>query len=160
VAAVLAAPLGLLGYWGYSAWATDHLAGFVWVEKNAHNSFDFGRGIILAAKGAIIFGPTVPVALTLLVIAAAVTLTACSLTERIPGYLHVYTLVVVVLALAPGPHYLGSKPRFLLPAMLLGLPLARLLARASIWVLIPLLAILAAASTWFGIYLMTIGWAP
>jgi len=160
VAAALAAPLGLLGYWGYSAWATHHLAGFVWVEKNAHNSFDFGKGIILAAKSAIISGPTAPVALTLLVIAAAVTLTACSLTERIPVYLHVYTLVVVVLALAPGPYYLGSKPRFLLPAMLLGLPLARLLARASIWVPIPLIAILAAASTWFGIYLMTIGWAP
>src|SRR6516162_21431 len=45
-AAVLAAPLGLLGYWAYSAWATHHLAGFAWVEKNAHNSFDFGRGIV------------------------------------------------------------------------------------------------------------------
>jgi Mannosyltransferase (PIG-V) len=159
-AAALAAPLGLLGYWGYSAWATHHLAGFFWVEKNAHNSFDFGKGIILAAERAIISGPTAQDALTLLVIAAAVILTAVSLTERIPVYLHVYTLAVVVLALAPGPYYLGSKPRFLLPAMLLGLPLARLLARASIWVLIPLIAILAAASTWFGIYLMTIGWAP
>ena len=99
-------------------------------------------------------------ALTLLVIAAAIILTACSLAERIPVYLHVYTLVVVLLALTPGPYYLGSKPRFLLPAMLLGLPLARLLARARIWVLIPLIAVLAAASTWFGIYLMTTGWAP
>jgi hypothetical protein len=157
---VPAAPLGLLGYWGYSAWATHHLAGFGWVEKNAHNSFDWGKGIIVAAKNAIISGPTAPVALTLLVIAAVLTLTACSLTERIPVYLHAYTLVVVVLALAPGPYYLGSKPRFLLPAMLLGLPLARLLARARIWVLIPLFAVLAAASTWFGLYLMTVGWAP
>jgi len=157
---VLAAPLGLLGYWGYSAWATHHLAGFAWVEKNAHNNFDFGKGIIVAVRTAIISGPTAPAALTLLVIAAGVTLTACSLTERIPVYLHAYTLVVVVLALAPGPYYLGSKPRFLLPAMLLGLPLARLLARARIWVLVPLFAVLAAASTWFGIYLMTIGWAP
>ncbi len=157
---VLAAPLGLLGYWAYSAWATHHLAGFGWVEKNAHNNFDFGKGIIVAARTAIISGPTAPVALTLLVIAAGVTLTACSLTERIPGYLHAYTLVVVVLALTPGPDFLGSKPRFLLPAMLLGLPLARLMTRARIWVLIPLFAVLAAASTWFGMYLMTVGWAP
>jgi len=160
VAAALAAPFGLLGYWAYSAWATHHLAGFVWVEKNAHNSFDWGKGIILAVKSAIISGPTPQAALTLLVIAAAVVLTACSLTERVPVYLHVYTLVVVALALAPGPYYLGSKPRFLLPAMLLSLPLARLLARAPTWVLIPAFAVLAAASTWFGIYLMTIGWAP
>jgi len=159
-AAVVTAPLGLVGYWAYSAWATHHLAGFVWVETNAHNSFDWGNGIILAAKQAIIYGPNASVALTLLVIAAAVILTAWSLAERIPVYLHAYTLVVVVLALAPGPYYLGSKPRFLLPAMLLGLPLARLLARARIWVLIPVIAVLAAASTWFGIYLMTTGWAP
>ena len=159
-AAVVTAPLGLVGYWAYSAWATHHLAGFVWVEGNAHNSFDWGKGIILAAKQAIIYGPNASVALTLLVIAAAVILTAWSLAERIPVYLHVYTLVVVVLALAPGPYYLGSKPRFLLPAMLLALPLARLLARARIWVLIPVIAVLAAASTWFGIYLMTTGWAP
>ncbi len=159
-AAVLTAPLGLAGYWAYSAWATRHVGGFVWVEQNAHNSFDWGNGIILAAKQAIISGPTAGVALTLLVIAAAVILTCCSLAERIPVCLHVYTLVVVVLALAPGPYYLGSKPRFLLPAMLLGLPLARLLARAPVWVTIPLIAVLAAASTWFGIYLMTTGWAP
>lgn len=160
VVALITAPLGLAGYWAYSAWATHHLAGFAWVEKNAHNSFDWGKGIILAAKQAIISGPTAGVALTLLVIAAAVILTACSLAERIPIYLHVYTLVIVVLALAPGPYYLGSKPRFLLPAMLLGLPLARLLAKAPIWLLVPLIAVLAAASTWFGIYLMTTGWAP
>lgn len=159
-AAVVTAPLGLVGYWAYSAWATHHLAGFAWVEENAHNSFDWGKGIILAAKQAIIYGPNASVALTLLVIAAAVILTGCSLAERIPVCLHAYTLVVIVLALAPGPYYLGSKPRFLLPAMLLGLPLARPLARAPIWVLIPVIAILAAASTWFGIYLMTTGWAP
>ena len=158
--AAVTAPLGLAGYWAYSAWATRHLAGFAWVEKNAHNSFDWGKGIIVAAKQAIIAGPTAGVALTLLVIAAAVILTGCSLAERIPVYLHAYTLVVVLLALTPGPYYLGSKPRFLLPAMLLGLPLARLLAKAPIWVLIPLIAVLAAASTWFGIYLMTTGWAP
>ncbi len=159
-AAVVTAPLGLVGYWAYSAWATHHVAGFAWVEGNAHNNFDWGQGIILAAKQAIIYGPNASVALTLLVIAAAVILTAWSLAERIPVYLHAYTLVIVVVALAPGPYFLGSKPRFLLPAMLLGLPLARLLARARIWVLIPLIAVLAAASTWFGIYLMTTGWAP
>jgi Mannosyltransferase (PIG-V) len=101
--ALLSAPLGLLGYWGYSAWATHHLAGFLWVEKNAHNNFDFGKGIFLAARSAIISVPSAFVLLTLLVIAAAVTLTACSLAERIPVYLHAYTLVVVVLALGPGP---------------------------------------------------------
>jgi len=80
--------------------------------------------------------------------------------SRAPGATSAYTLVVMVLALGPGPNYLGSKPRFLLPAMLLALPLARLLARASGWILVPLIAVFAAASTWFGLYLLTVGWAP
>jgi Mannosyltransferase (PIG-V) len=160
LAALLLAPLGLLGYWGYTAWALHQPEGWLWVEKNAHNSFDWGQSTILTLKNAIIDGPTAPVALTLLVIAAAVTLTICSLTERMPVGLHAYTLVVVLIALATGPDYLGSKPRFLLPAVLLGLPLARLLAPVRTWMLIPLIAMLAATSTWFGLYLMTIGWAP
>ena len=77
-----------------------------------------------------------------------------------PMYLYAYTFVIVLTTLGSGPSYLGSKPRFLLPAMLLGLPLARLLAPARIWVLIPLIAVFAAASTWFSLYLMSVGWAP
>ena len=80
--------------------------------------------------------------------------------ERMPVYVHVYTLAVVLIALAAGPYFFGGKPRFLLPAVLLGLPLARLLAPARTWVLIPLIAMFAVASTWFGLYLMTVGWAP
>ena len=159
-AALLLAPLGLLGYWGYVAWTVHRLGGWFSLEKSVKNGFDWGQSIMLALKNAIIDEPTAFVVLTLLVLAAAATLAVCSLTERMPVCLHAYTLVIVLTALATGPYYLGSKPRFLLPAMLLGLPLARLLAPARIWVLIPLIAMLAAASTWFSLYLMSVGWAP
>ncbi len=159
-AALLLAPLGLLGYWGYVAWALHRPGGWFLLEKNVHNGFDWGHSTMLALKDAIINGPTASKALILLVIAAAAALAACSLTERMPVFLHVYTLVIVVTAISTGPHYLGSKPRFLLPAMLLGLPLASLLAPARTWVLAPLIAMLAAASTWFSLYLMSAGWPP
>jgi hypothetical protein len=159
-AALLLAPLGLLGYLGYVAWATHRPGGWFSLEKNVQNGFDWGHSTMLAVKDAIIDGPTAFVALTLLVIAAAAAITVYSLTERMPVCLHAYTLVIVLTALATGPYYLGSKPRFLLPAMLLGFPLARLLAPARTWVLIPLIAILAATSTWFSLYLMSVGWAP
>ncbi len=159
-AAVLLAPLGLLGYWGYAAWEMHRLDGWFWVEKNAHLSFDWGRGMVQAVEHAIMSGPTPQAALTLLVVAAAVILAAWSLTERLPAALHSYTLVVVLMALVTGSYYIGSKPRFLLPAMLLGLPLARILAPARAWALVPLIAVLAAASVWFGLYLMSAGWAP
>jgi hypothetical protein len=159
-AALLLSPLGLLGYWGYVAWAMRRPDAWFVLEKNVHNGFDLGRGIVLALKNAIIYGPTAYVALTLLVLAAAVVLAACSVTERMPLCLHVYTLAIVLAALTTGPYYLGSKPRFLLPAMLLGLPLARLLSPLRSWLLIPLAVMLAAASIWFGLYLMSVGWAP
>ncbi|HEX5304191.1 MAG TPA: mannosyltransferase family protein [Streptosporangiaceae bacterium] len=158
--ALLLAPLGLFGYWGYVAWAVHRPGGWFWVEKNLHLGLDWGQSILLALKNALIDEPTAFVTLTLLVIAAAVALAVCSLTERMPVYVHVYTQVVVLIALATGPDFFGGKPRFLLPAVLLGLPLARLLVPARTWVLIPLIAMFAAASTWFGLYLMSVGWAP
>lgn len=159
-AAVLLAPLGLLGFLGYVSWATRRLDGWFALEKKVHNGFDLGHSLLLTLKDAIVYGPTVSVALTLLVIAAAVVLTGWSLTERMPACLHAYTLVIVLTALATGPYYLGSKPRFMLPAMLLGLPLARRLAPARTWLLIALIAAFAAASTWLTLYLMSRGSAP
>jgi hypothetical protein len=159
-AALPLAPLGLVGYWGYAAFQTHRLDGWFWVEKNAHLSVDWGRGMVQTAEHAVMSGPSPQVALTLLVIAAAVTLAAWSLADRLPAFVYAYTFVVVLTALVTGPFYLGSKPRFLLPAVLLGLPLARLLAPARTWILVPLIAVLAAASTWFGLYLMSVGWAP
>ncbi len=159
-AALVLAPLGLLGYWGYVAWAVRRPGGWFLLEKKLHLGFDWGHSTMLAVKNAIVNGPTASKALILLVIAVAVALTAWSLTERMPLCLHAYTLVIVLTALAAGPWFLGSKPRFLLPAMLLSLPLARLLALARMWVLIPLTSMLAVASTWFSLYLMSVGWPP
>jgi hypothetical protein len=49
----------------------------------------------------------------------------------------------------------------MLPAFLLALPMARLLAPLRTSVLVPLLVVLTAASTWFGLYLSIIAqWAP
>ena len=94
-------------------------------------------------------------------IVAAVLLMLWSLTERIPVYLHVYTIVVVLMALTTSANWVSSKPRFLLPAVLLALPLARLLAPLRTSVLVPLIGVLAVATTWFGLYLTVIArWTP
>jgi hypothetical protein len=159
VAAVLIAPLGLIAYWTYAACLTDHPAGWFWVERNAHNSFDWGDATVHTVWNTIL-DPTLPDVLTVLAIVAAVGITAVILVEKIPIALKVYTVAVVVTAVCTGPYYFGSKPRFLLPAVLLGLPLARLLGRVRWCVLVPLIAVLAAAATWFALYLMSVGWAP
>jgi hypothetical protein len=159
-AAVLLAPLGLLGFFGYVALATHRLNGWFLLEKKVHNHFDLGYSMLVSLKDAILYRPAAYLILTLLVVAAAVVLAACTLTERMPACLYAYTFTIVLIAWATGPWYLGSKPRFILPAMLLGLPLARWLAPARTWLLFPLIAVFAAASTWLTLYLMSIGWAP
>lgn len=160
VAAVILAPLGLLGYWGYAAWAWHRPDAWFFMEHKMNSSWDWGSSTFSIVKSAVMHGTTAPVALTLVVVAAAVILTGCLLADRIPWSLKAYVLLVVATAVCTGPDYLGAKPRHLMVALLLGLPLARPLARARLWVSVPLLAVLAAASAWFGLYLMSLNWAP
>lgn len=162
LAAVLLAPLGLLGYLGYVALATHRLDGWFWVERHTcHMVFDWGASTLRVAKGTLLDAPSVSQVLVVGALVAAVLLMLWSLTERIPVYLHAYTIVVVVLALFTSANWISSKPRFVLPAVLLALPVARLLAPLRTSVLVPLIVVLAAATTWFGLYLAVIAkWAP
>jgi hypothetical protein len=158
--ALLLSPLGVLAYWAYTADRLHSLGGFTGLEKNGHDGFDWGQGVLLSVKDALFDRPPAVEVMTLLVIAAAVVLTILSLTERFPWSVHVYTLVIVIIALGVGPLYLGSKPRFLLPAMLLSVPVARLLSPLPGWLLGLVIGVLGAASVWFSLFLMTAGWPP
>ena len=162
VAAVLLAPLGLLGYLGYVDLATHRLDGWFWVEKHVmHMTFDWGTSTLSVVKGTVFGTPAVAGVLVVGAIVAATLLMLWSLTERIPVYLHVYTIVVVLMALTTSANWVSSKPRFLLPAILLALPLARLLAPLRTSVLVPLIGVLTVATTWFGLYLTIIErWTP
>ena len=160
--AALLAPLGLLGFLGYVALRTHRLDGWFWIEKHTfHMAFDWGASTLQVLKGDFVDSPSVPEILVGLSLIAGVLLMVWSLTERIPFYLHVYTVVVVVVAVVTSANWIGSKPRFMLPAILLALPVARLLAPVRTAVLVPLFGVLTAVSTWFGLYLIVIGrWAP
>ncbi len=162
LAAAVLAPLGLLGYLGYVAAATHRLDGWFWVEKHTcHMVFDWGTSTLRVVTGTALGAPSVADVLVVAAIVAAALLMLWSLTERIPVYLHVYTIVVVFLALTTSANWISSKPRFMLPAVLLALPLARLLAPLRTSVLVPLIGVLAVATTWFGVYLTVIArWTP
>ena len=157
VTALLLAPLGLLGYWAYVALATHRLDGWFWIEEHVfHMSSDWGVSAARVIGQTFLDAPSVAGLLVVLAVLAALGLTAWSLTERVPLYLHAYTVVVVLMAFTASANWMSSKPRFLFPAFLLALPLARLLAPLRTSVLVPLLAVLTAASTWFGLYLLVI----
>jgi Mannosyltransferase (PIG-V) len=160
--AALLAPLGLLGFLGYVAIRTHRLDGWFWIEHHTfHMTFDWGTSTLRTLRHIFLDWPSVPQVLVGLTLVAGVSLMLWSLTERIPPCLHVYTVVVVVLALVSSANWIGSKPRFLLPAILLALPVARLLAPVRTAVLVPLIAVLTVLSTWYGLYLIAIvGWVP
>lgn len=162
LAGALLAPLGLLGFLGYVAEATHRLDGWSWVEKHSyHMVFDWGASLLSEARFTVLGTPSVAQVLLIGAIGAAVLLMFWSLTERIPVYLHVYTVAVVILAVTTSANWISSKPRFLLPAVLLALPAARLLAPLRTAVLVPLIGVLTVATTWFGLYLTVIAkWAP
>ena len=162
LAAALLAPLGLLGFLAYVAVRTRRLDGWFWIENHTfHMTVDWGTSTLHELKRIFLDAGGVPGLLVALAIIAGAALMVWSLTERIPLYLHVYTVVVVVMALMSSANWIGSKPRFILPAILLALPVARLLAPLRTSVLVPLIALLTALSTWFGLYLIVIGrWAP
>jgi hypothetical protein len=162
IAAALLAPLGLLGYLTYVAVATHRLDGWFWVERHTcHMVFDWGRSTLHVIKGVALGQPSIAQLLVVGAIVAAVLLLFWSLTERIPLYLHLYSAVVVIMAVTTSANWISSKPRFVLPAMLLALPVARLLAPLRTSVLVPLIGVLAVATTWFGLYLAIIArWTP
>ena len=143
----------MLGYWAYSAVRLRHLGGFVSLEKNGHDSFDWGQGVFFAVKDALFYRPSAVEVMTLFVLAAAVVLTICSLTERFPWSMHVYTLAIVdrpwrgtrlprlQAALPAPPVRAAGGPAPALPAWLLGL----------------VIGVLGAASVWFSLFLITTG---
>ena len=158
VAALLLAPLGMLGFLAYVAIGTRRLTGWFQVEKHVyHMSFDWGTSTVRDIIHTFLDAPTAGHLLVVLAFVAALCLTAWSLTDRsVPLYAHAYTIVVALLAFTASATWMSSKPRFILPAFLLALPVARLLAPVRTAILVPLIVVLTAASTWFGLYLLVI----
>ena len=159
IAAVVISPLGLIGFWVFVSAGLRYPGGWAAAESDAGQRIDWGVGTWHAVVRTL-SAPTAYSLLPVLAILAAAALAAWTVTERIPAYLKVYVLCTVVLALLTGPGWLGSKPRILLPALILGFPLAKILAPSRNYVLIPMIVILAAASAWFTLIQTTVGIAP
>jgi hypothetical protein len=159
VAAVVISPLGLIGFSLFVQLGLRVQGGWFKAESAAGQRIDWG----VSTWHAVVTNLTTPNAynlLSVLAILAAVGLAAWTITERIPAYLKVYVVCTVLLAVLTGPGSLGSKPRILLPALVLGFPLAKILAPSRNYVLIPMITILAAASAWFTLIQTTVGIAP
>ncbi|WP_280875823.1 mannosyltransferase family protein [Streptomyces pseudovenezuelae] len=154
------------GWAAYVLWVGhrkgDLLGGYFEVQRLWGSRFDFGRGSLLLAKHLLLHGDRFVFPMTMMIVAAATVLYALLLADRAPLPLLVYTGVLLLIALG-GSGFFESKPRFLLPAFPLLLPLARALvrtARARPWHATVVVGALAGLSFGYGAYLVVIANTP
>jgi|SRR4051794_7029991 len=142
LAAVLIAPLGLMGYLGWVAYETGDLDGYFAVTQGWGNGLDGGRAFGAWIVGYLV-GPSPLLGLAILVgLVALVGLVVLCVRQRLPLPVLVYTVAMVVLALTTSG-YFGSKPRYLLPVFPLLFPVASWLVGRPRWVAATGLAVAA-----------------
>ncbi|KPI23816.1 hypothetical protein OK074_7033 [Actinobacteria bacterium OK074] len=160
------AALAPLGWAGYVLWVGsrrgDLLHGYFEVQDNWGSHFDLGQGTLLFLRHLMLSGGRFTFPMALVIVAAAVVLFALLLADRAPLPLVVYTAVLLLVVLG-GSGFFASKPRFLLPAFPLLIPLARALvrtARARPWHATVVVGALAGLSFAYGAYLVVFARTP
>ncbi|MBA6438046.1 mannosyltransferase family protein [Streptomyces sp. GMR22] len=128
LAGVVLAPLGWLGYVVWVALRTGSVTGYFDVQNGWGNGFDGGLAFAGFVGGLLIEPPFVGGLGLLLGVGALIWLAVRCVRQRQPLPLLAYGGAVLVLALA-AKGYFGSKPRLLIPAFPLLLPIAVALAR-------------------------------
>jgi hypothetical protein len=146
---LVVAPLGWLGYVCWVGLRTGQPLGYFSVADGWGNGFDGGRAFAGWSVDHLA-GSSWPLGVLLVVaVAVLVGLFALAVHERQPLPLLVFAGVLLTLALTTSG-YFGSKPRYLLPAFPLLLPVARRLARLSTRTAVPVLGVLVAGSAAYG----------
>ncbi|MFC8080187.1 hypothetical protein ACFUN8_32185 [Streptomyces sp. NPDC057307] len=162
-AAAVVAPLG---WGGYLLWVGvrvgDPLAGYFAVQSGWRSRFDFGADALSHVRDIVLRPAELASTGTVLIVGAAVllfVLLALDRENRPPPPLLVYAGVLLLITVGGGGFF-ESKPRFLLPAFPLLLPLACALTKARPRAAIVLIAALAGLSCAYGTYLLTLAPMP
>jgi hypothetical protein len=145
----LLAPVGLLGYVGWVGLRMGAPAGYFRVARGWGNGFDGGRAFVSWTRELLTGSQWPQGVLVVLGIAVLVGLLALSARDGQPLPLLVFAGVLLVLALSTSG-YFGSKPRYLVPAFPLLMPVALRLSRAGPRTAAVVLGVLAAGSATYG----------
>ncbi|TDF44865.1 hypothetical protein E2C00_13615 [Streptomyces sp. WAC05374] len=147
------------GWAGYLLWVGvrkgDPLGGYFAVQAGWTSRFDFGAGTLGFVRSVVTRPMDLGFTVSLLLTGAGVVLAALLVVERPPLPLLVYTAVLVVIAVG-GSGFFESKPRFLVPAFPLLVPVACALRRARPRAAAVVVAALAGVSFGYGTYLLVL----
>jgi hypothetical protein len=157
--AVAAAVPALLGVPAYLWWVGQRVGNWhAWFDIQTAGwgtTFDFGLGALRFVLDALRAGDGwVQVSVALLLIAAVVA-AVVAVTRRVWPPLLVYGLITLALAIGQSGFY-HSKPRLLVPALVILVPAALALARARTRTAALVLAGYALFGLWYGAYLITV----
>ncbi|MFI5615897.1 hypothetical protein [Streptomyces sp. NPDC051567] len=159
--AALVAPAGWAAYvLAVGVRNRDPLGGYFSVQRRWGSRFDFGAGALRSAEH-VLTGGYAPLAtfVTVALLAVAGLLAVLLVLDRVPLPLLVYTGVLIVITFG-GAGFFESKPRFLLPAFPLLLPVAAVMARARPRTVVVVTAGLAGLSYGYGLYLLLVARVP
>ncbi|MGK5640385.1 hypothetical protein ACSNOK_19015 [Streptomyces sp. URMC 126] len=155
--------LAPLGWAGYVLWAGYRSGfgplGYFTVQRRWGSRFDFGADAFRFVRHLFTGRDVMAYYGSLAVLVVALVALAFLLPERPPAPLLAYTLVLCVIALG-GSSYFASKPRFLLPAFPLLIPLALGMTRARTRTVVVTVGALAGLSFVYGTYLVTAARLP
>ncbi|MFF3905714.1 hypothetical protein ACFYZJ_06815 [Streptomyces sp. NPDC001848] len=160
------AAIAPLGWVSFVLWVGAHMGdlfgGYFTVQRAWDSRFDFGAGSLHFLKGLLEHGGRVVYPLALVIVTAAILLFCLLCVDRAPLALIVYAGILLLITVGGSGPY-ASKPRFLLPAFPLLIPLARGLVRTwrvrpkQAWLLGIALTLMSVA---YGTYLMTASRTP
>ncbi|MFG3000637.1 hypothetical protein [Streptomyces sp. NPDC048340] len=160
-AAGLLAPAGWAAYvLAVGVRGRNPLGGYFTVQRRWGSRFDFGAGA-LGSAAKVLTGGHVALAttVTVAVLAVAGLLAVLLALDRTPLPLLAYTGVLLLITFG-GAGFFESKPRFLLPAFPLLLPVAAVMARARPRTAVVVTGVLAGLSHGYGAYLLLVARVP
>ncbi|MFE5533669.1 mannosyltransferase family protein, partial [Embleya sp. NPDC056538] len=152
VLATLISPLACVGFIAWVGWLAGRPDGWMWIQDKAFNlRFDGGISTVQwMNKYLTHLGRPIYVVCTFVIILSVALMIWSFRDRRIPLSVHVYGAVVMFLALTTSNGwFFHSKPRFMLPAFTILLPLARLMVKWPRGVVISILVAGAAFSGWY-----------
>ncbi|MFE4975589.1 hypothetical protein ACFRAR_26250 [Kitasatospora sp. NPDC056651] len=160
LAAMVLAPVGLLGYVGWVGWRTGEWGGYFRLQHDAWlHYFDWGQGTWHAIRGVLLgrndypFAFPVPDLFATLIVLSLPMLIVLLVRLRPPLVLTAYTLATIVSVLGSLGIF-GNTSRYLLPAFPLLIALAVGLRKLSLPALAAVLGTGAIASGWYAGYVI------
>ncbi|MGI3225588.1 hypothetical protein ACRJ4B_18605 [Streptomyces sp. GTA36] len=160
------AALAPLGWAGFFLWVGrrkgDLLGGYFEVQRLWGSRFDFGFGALRFVKHLLLHGDRLVFPMSMVIVAVGLLLYGLLIADRAPLPLLVYAGALLLVAVG-GAGFFECKPRFLLPAFPLLLPLACALvrtARARPWHATLVVGALAGLSFAYGAYLVVLAHKP